>query len=273
MNRAHLNKPDSGWRRKLYTVIFEADKGAAKLFDVLLIVAITLSVFVVMLDSVASFRQQYGDLLNAAEWAFTALFSVEYILRVICVKKPSRYIFSFYGIIDLLAVIPTYLSLILPGTQFLLTIRVLRILRVFRVLKLVQYLHEAEYLKQALLASRRKISVFLFAVLMLIVFTGSLMYVIEGQENGFSSIPVSIYWAIVTLTTVGFGDIAPQTNLGQLFAAIIMILGYGIIAVPTGIVSYEMARAGQNSPQCSNCGYASHDADARHCKICGQKIR
>jgi voltage-gated potassium channel len=266
------NKPGSGWRRKLYTVIFDADTFAGKFFDVLLIIAISLSVLVVMMDSMATFRAEHGKLLRFAEWFFTILFSIEYLIRVICVRSPRRYIFSFYGIIDILAVLPTYLSLVLPGTQYLLTIRVLRILRIFRVLKLVKYLDEANYLTKALAASRRKISVFLFAVIMIAIFAGSLIYVVEGQENGFTSIPTSIYWAIVTLSTVGFGDIAPVTALGKFIAALIMVLGYGIIAVPTGIVSYEMARLNKDQIICPNCEFPDHDQDAVHCKKCGAKL-
>lgn len=266
------NRPDSGWRRKLYTVIFDADTFAGKLFDVVLIAAISISVIVVMFDSMVEIRSEHGDLLRFAEWFFTILFSLEYLVRIICVKSPRKYIFSFYGVIDVLAVLPTYLSLFLPGTQYLLTIRVLRILRIFRVLKLVKYLDEANYLTQALAASRRKISVFLFAVIMIAIFAGSLIYVVEGQENGFTSIPTSIYWAIVTLSTVGFGDIAPVTALGKFIAALIMVLGYGIIAVPTGIVSYEMARIGKKPRICPNCEATDHDKDAVHCKKCGAKL-
>lgn len=272
MTYSFNSKPDSGWRRKLYIIIFEADTRLGKLFDLILILAITASVLVVMLDSIVGVRSEYGEILKQAEWIFTVLFSVEYILRLICVRKPSKYIFSFYGIIDLLAILPTYLSLILPGTHYLLAIRVLRILRIFRVLKLVKYLDEANYLSTALIASRRKISVFLFAVLMVAIFAGSLIYVVEGQENGFTSIPTSIYWAIVTLSTVGFGDLAPATGLGKFIAAVIMILGYGIIAVPTGIVSYEMARVKQSPKVCTNCGESDHADDAQFCKSCGQKL-
>ena len=267
------NKPVSGWRRSLYIIIFDAETRAGKFFDVSLIIAILGSVLVVMLDSMATFRESHGQLLKTAEWVFTVLFSIEYGLRLICVKKQSKYIFSFYGIIDLLAILPTYVSLILPGTQYLIAIRVLRILRIFRVLKLVKYLDEADYLKQALFASRRKISVFLFAVLMVAIFAGSLIYVVEGKENGFTSIPTSIYWAIVTLSTVGFGDIAPATALGKFIAAVIMVLGYGIIAVPTGIVSYEMARVNQKTRTCGNCGSTEHDTDANFCKNCGHNLR
>lgn len=272
MIKSFGNKPGSGWRRKLYSIIFDADTFTGKLFDVILIVAISVSVVVVMLDSIAEIRSEYGHILRFAEWVFTILFTVEYLIRIICVRSPRKYIFSFYGIIDVLAVLPTYLSLFLPGTQYLLAIRVLRILRIFRVLKLVKYLDEANYLTQALAASRRKISVFLFAVIMIAIFAGSLIYVVEGQENGFTSIPTSIYWAIVTLSTVGFGDIAPVTALGKFIAALIMVMGYGIIAVPTGIVSYEMARIGKEPRVCPNCNSTDHENDAIHCKKCGAKL-
>lgn len=270
-----MDKPGSGWRRKLYTIIFEADTPAGKLFDVVLIVSIVLSVLVVMLDSVASIRQSYGSQLYMIEWFFTILFTIEYGLRIVCIDYKRSYIFSFYGIVDLLAIIPTYIGVFLPGSRYLLVIRSLRILRVFRVLKLVQYIDEANFLTSALKASRRKIFVFLFAVLTLVTIAGSLLYVIEGGENGFTSIPRSIYWAIVTLTTVGFGDIAPQTSLGQALASVIMILGYGIIAVPTGIVSYEMSQELKDhvySPECPGCSNKDHDLDARFCKYCGTEL-
>ena len=229
------------WQFRLHEIIFEADTPAGKLFDVVLMWSIILSVVAVMLDSVTAVRVQYGWLLYAIEWFFTILFTVEYALRLISVGRPLKYATSFFGIVDLLAIIPTYLSLIIPGSQYLLVVRILRVLRVFRVLKLAHYLGEANLLMQALSASYRKISVFLFTVLTLVIIFGSLMYLIEGQENGFTSIPRGVYWAIVTLTTVGYGDISPQTALGQTLAALIMILGYGIIAVPTGIVTVEMS--------------------------------
>lgn len=269
---AVMDKPRKGWRRELYTIIFEADTPAGKLFDVVLIASIVLSVLAVMLDSVASVRQDYGTQLYITEWFFTVLFTIEYVLRILCVDNKRGYIFSFYGIVDLLAILPTYAGVFVPQSRYLLVIRSLRILRVFRVLKLVQYIDEANFLKEALKASRRKIFVFLFAVLTLVIIAGSVIYVVEGAEHGFTSIPRSIYWAIVTLTTVGFGDIAPQTGLGQALAAIIMILGYGIIAVPTGIVSYEMSQSMKGqviSPECSGCHKKNHDMDASYCKYCG----
>jgi voltage-gated potassium channel len=264
----------SSWQESLHTIIFEAETPAGKLFDVLLIVSILASVMVVMLDSVNTINSKHGQFLNFLEWFFTLIFTVEYILRLSCVGRPLSYATSFYGIIDLMAIIPTYLSVFVPGTEFLLVIRVLRILRIFRVLKLVQYISEATLLMKALHASRRKITVFLFTVLTLVVILGSLMYLIEGAESGFTSIPKSIYWAIVTLTTVGYGNIAPQTNLGQMLAAFIMILGYSIIAVPTGIVTVELAQAssGSTTRSCMECSAEGHDNDADFCKYCGSKL-
>jgi voltage-gated potassium channel len=256
----------------LHELIFEAETRAGKGFDVLLIASILASVGVVMLDSIGSVRSQYGRLFYGIEWFFTLMFTVEYILRLLCVGRPLKYAVSFYGVVDLLAIIPTYLSLVLPGSQYLLVIRILRILRIFRILKLVQYLGEARLLVTALRASGRKIAVFLYTVLTLVVIFGSLIYVIEGGEHGFTSIPRSIYWAIVTLTTVGYGDISPQTGLGQTLASVVMILGYAIIAVPTGIVTVEMSqRFGRkvSTQACPECGAEGHDVDARYCKSCG----
>lgn len=263
------------WRTVLHEVIFEAETPTGKAFDVLLIVSILASVVAVMLDSIDVVRSQYGSLLYKIEWFFTILFTVEYALRLLCVGRPLKYAISFYGVVDLLAIIPTYLSLLLPGTQYLLVIRILRILRIFRILKLATYLGESKLLIKALQTSRRKISVFLFTVLTLVVIFGSLMYVIEGRENGFTSIPRSIYWAIVTMTTVGYGDISPQTALGQAIASIVMILGYGIIAVPTGIVTVGMSQTFSrkvSTQVCSECNAEGHDADAKHCKFCGAAL-
>lgn len=228
-----------------------------------------------MLDSIASIREQYGTFLYGVEWFFTILFSIEYVFRIICVRNTHKYLFSFYGIIDFLSIIPTYLSILLPGSQYLLVIRSLRILRIFRVLKLVQYVEEANLLKRALKASARKIFVFLFTVLTIVTIMGSLLYVVEGAENGFTSIPRSIYWAIVTLTTVEFGDIAPQTGLGQALASVIMIVGYEIIAVPTGIVTYDMAQAFNRTPSsavCPTCHKKGHNEDVHCCKYCGSLL-
>ena len=261
-----------GWRGSLQEIIFESDTPAGKAFDVALIVVIVLSVGAVMLESVMAIRATYGELLYAAEWFFTILFTIEYVLRLLSVGKPLSYATSFFGLVDLGAIIPTYLSLLLPGAQYLLVLRLLRVLRVFRVLKLAHYLSEAEVILDALRASRTKITVFLLTVLTLVVILGSLMYVIEGEEHGFSSIPRSIYWAIVTLTTVGYGDIAPQTGPGQTLAAFIMIIGYGIIAVPTGIVTAELTRAERRAVSgqaCTQCSAEGHDPDAQYCKYCG----
>lgn len=268
-------KPPQGLRRRMHEVIFEADTFGGKLFDVALIASILASVVVVMLDSVPSVNAAYGAPLLAAEWFFTAAFSVEYVLRLSCHDRPLVYARSFFGLVDLLAVLPTYLSVLLPGAQYLLVIRVLRILRLFRVLKLMPYVGEAQLLLGALRASTRKIAVFLYAVLTLVIIFGALMYLIEGEAAGFSSIPRSVYWAIVTLTTVGYGDISPQTPLGQAVAAVIMVMGYGIIAVPTGIVTVEMSRAALDHKaqiECPQCAAKGHDADAAHCKRCGGKL-
>ena len=265
----------SPWRARLHEIIFEADTPAGQYFDIALIVCILLSTLCVMLDSVRDIRAAYSGTLNALEWVFTLLFTVEYGLRLACVQRPLRYAISFYGLVDLLSILPTYLSLLIAGAHYLLVIRILRILRIFRVLKLVTYVGEARLLIRALRASRRKIGVFLFAVITLVVILGSLMYVIEGEVNGFTSIPRSIYWAIVTLTTVGYGDIAPRTDLGQLLAAFVMILGYAIIAVPTGIVTVEMAnvfRQSTNTRACPACAAEGHDDDAVYCKFCGSPL-
>jgi len=266
------NNASNRLRSKLHEIIFEADTPAGKLFDVLLIVSIVASVMLVMLDSVSSIQQTYGDLLYIGEWAFTILFTIEYVLRLYSIGKPLSYATSFFGVVDLLAVVPTYLSIFFPGSQYFMVIRILRVLRIFRVLKLVQYLGEARLLLQALRASRRKITVFVFVVLTLVVVFGSLMYIIEDSQSGFTSIPQSIYWAIVTLTTVGYGDISPQTGLGQTLAALIMIIGYAIIAVPTGIVTAELAQVYKktiSTQACPQCSAEGHDPDAAYCKYCG----
>ena len=264
-----------GLRNRLHEIIFEADTPAGKWFDVLLILSILASVAVVMADSMASVRAAHGRLLAAGEWFFTVLFTVEYILRLSCVRSPARYAASFYGVIDFLAIVPTYLSLFFPATKYFVVLRILRILRVFRVLKLVQYLKEANVLARALSSSRRKILVFLSTVMALVTIFGSLMYVVEGEANGFTSIPKSIYWAIVTMTTVGYGDLSPRTPLGQALASVIMILGYSIIAVPTGIVTVELGQAmakGVSTQACPSCGKDGHDQDAAFCKFCGEGL-
>lgn len=264
------------WRARWYRIIFEANTPAGKSFDVVLIAAILMSIATVMLESIVDVRRQYGEALRIAEWAFTLLFTIEYVLRLVCAERRWRYARSFFGLVDLLSIAPTYLSVVLPGAQVLLVIRTLRILRVFRVLKLANYVRESETLMRALYASRRKISVFVFVVFTLVVVFGSLMYLIEGPENGFTSIPRGVYWAVVTLTTVGYGDIAPQSDLGQFVAALIMIMGYGIIAVPTGIITAELAHVGAERAaslkSCALCVAVRHDADAVHCKSCGARL-
>jgi len=268
-------KPRDPVRARLHEIIFEADTRAGKLFDILLIWSILLSVAAVMLNSVAAIRARLGPQLTAAEWFFTALFTVEYVLRLWCIGRPRRYATSFFGIVDLLAILPTYLSLLLPASRYLLVIRILRVLRIFRVLKLVQYVDEAQVLLRALRAGGRKIAVFFLTVVSLVVVFGSVMYVVEGAENGFTSIPRSIYWAIVTMTTVGYGDISPRTAVGQAIAAIVMLIGFTIIAVPTGIVASEMTRAQERTVTnraCPECAAMGHDADAVHCKACGARL-
>lgn len=259
-------------KSKIHEVIFEADTRAGKLFDVALISLIILSIAAVMLESVSSVQKNYGSALVIIEWVVTILFSIEYIFRLLSVGKPLKYVFSFFGIIDFLSIVPTYFSVLFPGTQVLIVIRVLRVLRIFRVLKFVQYIKEARTLRVALAASRRKITVFLFVVFTLVIILGSLMYLVEGEENGFKNIPTSIYWAVVTLTTVGYGDISPQTGVGQFLAALVMILGYSIIAVPTGIVTSELTMANKleaNTQSCPECSADNHDSDAVYCKYCG----
>lgn len=263
------------FKNRLHEIIFEADTKSGKIFDVFLIVTILLSVIVVMLDSTKSITIKYGDLLHRLEWGFTILFTIEYILRLYCVKKPIKYALSFYGIVDLLAIVPTYFTLFFPASRYFTVIRILRVLRIFRILKFVQYIGASKTLLIALKQSRRKITVFLLTIFTLVIIFGSLMYIIEGEENGFTSIPRSIYWAIVTLTTVGYGDISPNTPLGQLFASIIMILGYGIIAVPTGIVTSELVKTEKkeiSTQVCRYCNKEGHDNDAKHCKYCGNKL-
>lgn len=265
----------NGWRDTIHEIIFEADTPLGKQFDVLLIVCILASVLVVMLDSVDSSGSQYARLFYILEWFFTIIFSIEYILRLISVKRPLKYATSFFGIVDLLTVIPTYLDLFLPGARFLLAIRILRVLRIFRILKLAKYVGEANLLMSAIKASGRKITIFLFSVVTLVIILGSMMYIVEGSQNGFTSIPKSIYWAIVTLTTVGYGDVAPQTSLGQALSVVVMIMGYSIIAVPTGIVTVEMAHAFKShvsTQACPDCSAEGHDPDAKFCKFCGSGL-
>jgi len=261
------------WRKRLYVIIFEADTPAGKLFDVALLYAIILSILMVMLESVREIEENYRGILKVSEWIFTVIFTIEYVLRIIASEKPKKYIFSFFGMIDFLAIIPTYLTFFVAGTQYLIVIRALRLLRVFRILKLNRYLGASKVISEALVASRAKILVFLFAVLNAVTIMGTVMYIIEGSDSGFTSIPRSIYWAIVTLTTVGYGDIAPVTVVGQILASIIMIMGYSIIAVPTGIVTSELTRARKVSEKkCPECLVAQHDEDASYCRICGTEL-
>ncbi|GLB51225.1 ion transporter [Neptunitalea chrysea] len=264
------------WKKKLYEIIYEADTKAGKWFDIGLLFLICFSIVLVMLESVASINVTYGDLFLILEWSVTILFTIEYILRIISIKRPLKYIFSFYGLIDFISTIPLYVSYFFAGSHVLIAFRALRLLRVFRVLKLVRFLGEASQLKEALKASRTKIVVFIYTVLIISVILGTIMYLIEGEESGFTSIPRSIYWTIVTLTTVGYGDIAPATNLGQFVASLIMILGYGIIAVPTGIVTIEFARQSNkvhlNTQICSNCQCDNHTDEAKFCYNCGEKL-
>ena len=261
-------------KEQLYEIIFEADTPAGKLFDVSLLIVILISVTLVMLESVPSIRSNYSQILHILEWIITGIFSIEYALRIIIVRRPFRYIFSFYGIIDFLSVIPTYIGLFIVGSHHLVVIRILRLLRIFRILKLTRYTQAGRTLAKALWASREKISVFIFFVIILVVVIGTIMYIIEGEEHGFTSIPRSIYWAIVTLTTVGYGDISPETPFGQFMASIVMIMGYAIIAVPTGIVTAEIMNPTkrENTQVCPNCLHEKHDDDAVYCKKCGSKI-
>lgn len=263
------------WRERLHEIIYEADTPYGKAFDVLLLIAISLSIIFVMLDSVKSIYDSYHDFFYVAEWIITIIFSIEYILRIICIKKPLRYIFSFYGIIDLLSTIPLYLGLFFTTSYALMTLRALRLLRIFRILKITRYIGAGEKLSQALKASLPKIMIFIYAVIIISFIAGTVMYLVEGPEHGFTSIPVSIYWTIVTLTTVGFGDIHPMTPLGQLIATFIMILGYGVIAVPTGIVSAEytnFTKSDKQTQSCYNCGSNKHLDHAKFCQKCGYSL-
>ena len=261
-------------RKKLYDIIFESDTPSGKGFDLLLIISILLSVLVVLFDSVTYYNEKYSAILYTLEWVFTIIFTVEYFLRIYSIGKPIMYIRSFYGVIDLLSILPTYISIFLPASRYLSVIRILRVLRIFRILKLILYIGEANLLMKAIVSSRRKIIVFLFTLLTMVTVFGSIMYLVEGEANGFTSIPRSIYWAIVTITTVGYGDIAPQTELGQALASLAMIMGYATIAVPTGIISAEYTNITQkrNSLVCSGCSSENHEDDAEFCKSCGIKL-
>lgn len=264
-------------RRRIYIVIFGTGTRSGKAFDVILLWMIILSVTVVVLESVSTIRESHHQIFFSLEWFFTIIFSLEYLFRVYSSPRPWKYITSFFGIIDLLAIMPTYLGLFFDQTTFLLTFRALRLLRMFRVFKLGRYIREAALLLQALRQSFSKIIVFFGAVLALVLILGSILYLVEGEENGFTSIPQSIYWAIVTITTVGYGDIAPATVLGKILASVAMLTGYSIIAVPTGIITIEMGKAARTAGKtrqlnCSECGHEQHDSDARYCKICGTRL-
>lgn len=269
----------SGWRARVHEIIFGIDTPAGRAFDIGLVVAILLSILVVVLDSVPAIGGPYAQLMYALEWFFTLLFTIEYAVRLATVRDPLRYAMSFYGLIDLLSVLPTYVSLMVPGSEALLDIRILRLLRVFRIFKLTLYIEEYTRLGEALAASRRKIMVFLSVVLMAVLILGTVMYVVEGPDHGYTSIPTAMYWAVVTMTTVGYGDITPQTALGKAIASFMMLLGWGILAVPTGIVTAEMT-ARRNDRRhgtrilvtCEECASSDHEASARYCKDCGAAL-
>jgi len=269
------SKHNHNWKVRLHVIIFGTDTPVGRAFDVILLCLILLSILVVMLESVVEIEQTYGNIIRIAEWTFTIIFTLEYILRIITTNRPRKYIFSFFGIIDFLAVIPTYLTIILAGSQYLLVVRAIRLLRVFRILKLGRYLGGGKQIADALIASREKIVVFIGVLVTLVTIMGTLMYLVESPDDGFTSIPRSIYWAIVTLTTVGYGDISPQTILGQIIASIVMIMGYSIIAVPTGIVTSELVKGPKKKVgtiTCSNCNQKGHDVDADFCKYCGTEL-
>lgn len=277
MEKVNFDKDHAAWRVKLYHIIYEADTRLGKLFDVVLLVLIVFSIILVMLESVSSYNIKYNDQFYIAEWVITIFFSIEYILRIITINKPKNYIFSFYGIVDLLSTIPSYIIFFVGGSNMFLAVRALRLLRVFRILKVTRYIGESQKLINALKNSRAKISIFLFAVLIICIITGTLMYLVEGPENGFTNIPISIYWCIVTLTTVGFGDIHPLTPLGRFIASFIMIVGYGVIAVPTGIVGAEISKDmssgdGIKPFTCTNCGEKEHKSSSEFCHNCGKKL-
>lgn len=272
-----LPEEPRSWRSRLHDVIYESNTPAGKAFDVALLILILLSIAVVILDSVPKHHARHGELFLALEWAFTVIFTLEYLLRLIAVRRPMRFVMSPLGLVDLLSILPSYLSVFVPGAQSLLVLRALRLLRIFRIFKLAHFLTEAEFLTAAIRGSVRKIAIFMLAVVALTIILGSVMYLVEGAEAGFTSIPESIYWAVVTITTVGYGDIAPVTALGKFIASAMMLIGYGIIAVPTGILTSELAmEARRKKPEsaeaCKACGREGHDADAKHCKWCGARL-
>ncbi len=275
MGSSSVDQSCRNWRSHLYEVIFGTDTPSGKIFDVLLIWSIIISIVIVILESVHSIRIVYGGILYGLEWFFTILFTIEYILRLISVRRRLGYATSFFGVVDLLSILPTYLSIFFPGSQSLLTIRTFRLLRIFRVFKLTHYTREARIIMGALRASGRKIGVFISAVLVIVVIIGSVMYVIEGEKNGFVDIPTSIYWAIVTLTTVGYGDLSPQTPFGKALASFLMIMGYGIIAVPTGIVTVGLTQSTQEEAsvrECPGCSTKGHASEADFCQCCGENL-
>lgn len=269
---SNIVPPATGWRETLYKIFFESNTRMGRAFDLVLIVVILTSVATVMLNSVHSLRMQYGELFLTAEIAITVIFTVEYVVRLICAPNRWAYATSFFGIVDLLSVLPTYIGMISADAHYLMIVRILRLMRIFRILKLARFLHEAETLKRALQQSLPKITVFAAAIVAIVVIVGALMYVVEGEEHGFSNIPISIYWAIVTLTTVGYGDMSPKTPLGQFLSCIVMMLGYAIIAVPTGIVSVQLHQATNVVAACKKCGEKSHDRDSVFCRMCGHNI-
>lgn len=272
-------RSSSALKNRLHEIIFESDTWGGRAFNVALIVLILASVLVVMLESVSWIRAQYSASLDVLEWSFTIIFTVEYALRVYCVRRRTGYLFSFFGIVDVLSILPAYLGLFIDGMHTLTLVRGLRLLRVFRVMKLGHYLGEANDLMNALRASRPKITVFLVTVMTIAAIVGALMYLIEGEPSGFDSIPAGVYWAIVTMTTVGYGDISPETALGRMLASVLMLLGYGIIAIPTGVVTSEIVRAGVEKARrhvstqaCPACSAEGHEIDAVHCKFCGEHL-
>lgn len=265
------------WKFKIHETIYGTHTPAGKLFDIVLLVVILFSVLIVMLESIPSFDEKYHNILNISEWTVTILFTIEYILRIICNSKPRKYIFSFFGIIDLLSTIPKYLSFFVVGSQYITAFRALRLLRVFRILKLVRFVGESNKLIRAVRASRTRIFIFVFFILIIAVILGTVMYLVEGPEHGFNSIPHSVYWTIVTITTVGYGDISPQTGLGQFLASLIMIIGYGVIAVPTGIITAEIAtdkllKPEEENKSCPECAIQIYRSDAIYCRNCGFKL-
>lgn len=278
----HWGGPEGGWRHSIYRIAFESETPAGRLFDKLLVMVILASVFVVIADSVPALNRRWWLVFDVAEWLFTVLFTIEYVLRLVCQKRPSRYTLSFFGLIDLIAVLPTYLAMLFPAIHVLIDVRILRLLRIFRIFKLTAYISEYQTLMLAIRASARKILVFLSAVALIVIVMGSLMYVVEGPAHGFTSIPTSIYWAITTMTTVGYGDITPQSPLGRFITALMMLLGWGTLAVPTGIVTSELAlhhrisglfnQPPDTSRQCPGCGEQGHLADAAYCHHCGEAL-